>query len=336
MLLNIRCCLSNWFQIYSYPASHTPFATAMVLGCKRKQPACIKGGKTIRIPAPEIDLQKLQTDFVDYTKKVGTQKAMHLGVYKGMMVTSAVRGDGLVKLIPLINVFLKSCPALLFKPCDLKDTLANGALEVTGLYSPSPQAPLSKWAGEQSERLVCIFNHVRRIALSKIRFGQATRKMDNDSINALRELVGRVSGSAEAGLQVITLADLAEDDHAAIPMEDEEIAGKGEDLEMDDDDELMKQAMEAGPMPGDKRLMKRPAAAAKANHKDIMYQVTIAKAKSYICFTTVSDKAKKLLVGCSSKQSKQHGKVISTIHKFLLEQPLTKEQAVSLRNELIN
>lgn len=249
-------------------------------GCKRKQPASIKGGKAIRIPAPEIDLQQLQTDFVDYTKKVGTQKALHLGVYKGLMVTSAVRGDGLVKLIPLINVFIKTCPALLFKPCDLKDTLANGALEVTGLCNPSPQMPLSKWAGDQSERLVCIFNHVRRIALSKIRFGQATRKMDNDSINALKELVANVSGSASDVHQIVTLADIAEPEaregsDADITMEDAQL-----DPEDDGEDELMKQAIEAGPMPGDKRLMKRPAAAVKANQNNISYHLTIAKAKS--------------------------------------------------------
>ena len=102
-----------------------------------------------------------------------------------------------------------------------------------------------------------------------------------------------------------------------------------------EDDDLMKQAIEAGPMPGSKRLMKRPASA-KANHSCHFYHMTIAKAKSYICFTTVEDKAKKLLFGCSLKQSKHHGDVITTIHKFLLEQPLTKEQAVSLRNDLIS
>ena len=81
----------------------------MALGCKRKQPAAVKGGKNTRMPAPEIDLQQLQNDFVAYTKQVGTQKALQFGAYKGIMVTSAVRGDGLVKLIPLIKAFLKYC-----------------------------------------------------------------------------------------------------------------------------------------------------------------------------------------------------------------------------------
>jgi hypothetical protein len=287
------------------------------------------------MPAPEIDLQQLQKDFVAYTKQVGTQKALQLGAYKGIMVTSAVRGDGLVKLIPLINVFLKSCPALLFKPCDLKDTLANGALEVTGLCNPSPQMPLSKWAADQSERLVCIFNHVRRIALSAIRFGQATRKMDNESISALKELVAKVSGSVTKGHQVLTLEDLATPDTAGVEDADIMMEDMGFPMIADEDDDLMKQAIEAGPMPGSKRLMKRPASA-KANHSSIFYHMTIAKAKSYICFSTEEDKAKKLLVGCSLKQSKYHGDVITTIHKFLLEQTLTKEQAVSLRNDLIS
>ena len=301
----------------------------MVLGCKRKQPS-LKGPRNIRVPAPGFDHQKLLQDLVAHIKKVGTRTALDYGVYKGIMVTSAARGDGIVKLISLINVFIQSCPQLLFKPSDLKEALANAALQVEGLCHPSPAMPLSRWAADQSERLLCIFNHVRRIALSKIRFGQATKKMDDESVAALSQLVAKVS-NAENGI-VVHLAELP----SGLLAEHEDEGAVQADAAEDDGD-LLKQTLECDPMPGSKKLLKRPAAnVSSVAPSSINYHITLAAAQSYICFSSSTDKARKLLVGCSLKQSKQHANVIKAIYQFLQQQCLTKEQAVSLRNELIS
>jgi hypothetical protein len=69
----------------------------------------------VRQQAPEYDVQKLETDLHEYVKNVGILKCFVLGIYQGICNGQAVRGLGIVALIPLISVFLATSPFLLYK-----------------------------------------------------------------------------------------------------------------------------------------------------------------------------------------------------------------------------
>ena len=127
----------------------------------------------------------------EYIKKVGTARALQLGIYQGVPLGHAARGRGLVALADILESLLSVANHITFKHYDLKRTMANLALRYPELHDH--RRPLDRWGSDIAERVFCVVNHLRRLAHSSVRLAQALHTVPEEEAIVLRGLVAKVA-----------------------------------------------------------------------------------------------------------------------------------------------
>ena len=90
---------------------------------------------TVRQPTPEYDKDALRDALLQMVTKVGLERCLDFGVYKGIPVGHAVHGRGLAQLEVLITTIVNVSPA------DVRDVVMEVAKQIQGLCPPEKPWP---------------------------------------------------------------------------------------------------------------------------------------------------------------------------------------------------
>ena len=151
--------------------------------------------KNGRPPTPEVDRDVLMEALTDHVKTTGIVACFAFHQYAAIPVGNAVNGKGLLAVAALIIVLLHVNSSGMYKYLDLKWCFSQLGLQFQDLKPES--RPLDRWAGDLSERCMCVLAHLRRIATSTVRWRQCARTLADDSVRQLRFLVGLICGLNE-------------------------------------------------------------------------------------------------------------------------------------------
>jgi hypothetical protein len=241
-----------------------------------------------------------------HIKQLGVSKALCLGTYNHMSVSSAAHGAGVVQNSSLIDALLKVSPYALFKSQDIQKALVLASNQYDNLVPDAYKFNINGWAALKSERIMVLMNHIRRLKNSDVRLRQACSRLNDNGKKELQELILRAQEYSECS----TKPSLSEAPSL-------------------DDDALDAEVLACKPMPPSKKEVPKQldvapiapeAPAATAAAKDIKYTITLAKQQSYIQYRVASEK-RKLLISVTAKMSVKHQSVVKVMFDHINKNP---------------
>ena len=249
-------------------------------------------GGARRKAAPEIDEEHLQDIFLSHVKTVGVTAAFCMGSYFDLQSSQAVKGGPLGELLPLVLELVKVSPSLEFKYCHLKAAfkeVLSQYPEIKGRWPLSEHGSLPKTL---ADAVLVVCNHCRRITRDDTKYQEATRKLASyqvEKLAAIRKAMGK-EDNEEPGApprkkrkeepstppqkkkKVVETPSSAKSGGTAAAVGEFDIP-LTQDSERECEDELLRSAQKAAPIPVRKAVlkekvaeikdMKKPAAAAK-------------------------------------------------------------------------
>ena len=311
-----------------------------------------------RVATPPYCSTLLYNQIDKFIKKSGAAKAICLGSYNHMSVSSAAHGAGIVQNSQLIKALLQVSSYALFKNIDIQRSLVVASKTYDQLVPDGYKFNVTGWASLKSERIMVLMNHLRRLRNSATRLRQACSRLDDESKKELQDLVSRVQEYSEVSskpslLELPGLEDEMLDAEvlASKPMPpSKKTSPKDTDaaecLDVAELTPAKAKAIAKAVTPAKVKAAAKaviPAkvkAAAKAviptaAAKDIKFFSTLAKQQSYIQYKVGGEK-KKLLIAVSAKQSAKHHNVVKVMFDHINKNPTLDLSVVqSLRAALI-
>ena len=317
-------------------------------GVKHKRQVSLKAANKphYRFSTPDYSVQSLSDQMNSFIQKVGAKGALDLQSYRNIKLSCAVSGRGILQNKALVQVLINVCPYALYKVTDLKSCFVEMAHEFDELTGVLPKST-DRWAGELSERVMVLLNHVRRLRNSDIRLRQACSKLDDAGCCSLKNIVNQVIPSDELVTMMSPKAKLSSVDDAL------------DDITDSMSDGFLKLVAQEPVLPAKlpKPLVKAIAKTSKAGvpsppvlkpgvpsppvlkqkkTDDIKFFATFGAQQSYIQYATNLNPKKTLFVAVSAKQASKHKDIVKVMFEHFQTNPsCDKKLALSLRAALL-
>eukprot|EP00438_Fugacium_kawagutii_P020278 Skav227635 [mRNA] locus=scaffold3692:120265:121308:+ [translate_table: standard] len=253
-------------------------------------PRTSRGGAR-RKAAPEIDEEHLVDTFLSHVKTVGVTAAFCMGPYLHLQASQAVKGGPLGELLPLVLELVKVSPSLQYKYCHLKAAFQEVLKQYPEMKGRWPLSEHDSLPKTLADAVLVVCNHCRRITRDDTKYQEATRKLASyqvQKLTAIRKALGKEdkepgtplgkkrkeepSSSRNKARKVVETPSSAKSGGTAAAVGEFDIP-LTQDSEVESEDELLRSAQKAAPIPVRKAVlkeqvaeikeMKRPAAAAK-------------------------------------------------------------------------
>ena len=313
----------------------------MTAGVKHRHSVSSKlhGRPNTRLATPEYSAESLVSHMQAYISKAGVKGALDLQSYRGIKLSCAVNGRGILQNRAMIQTLINVCPFALYKSQDLKMCFAQMACEFEGLTGMLPRST-DRWASEMSERVMVLLNHLRRLRNSDVRLRQACGKLDEAGVKALKNLVNQVVPTDEL-----------------VAVQSPKKEAKLSFMTADDDDDMpdsasdgLRMLLDIDPVPPAKlpksdvkakipKVIKDLPSCKHAGHvkvDGVKYFATYGAKQSYIQYISNTVTKKKLLVAVSMSMATNHSDIVRLMVNHFHENPCTdKAKALSLRSALV-